>query len=135
MFDLVEVSLAQSKQSSAVEFCISFDVIVCVWGYRAATGVVPRLLRVVLAFKVDSFGAPVVFFTRDVIAAFEQQNLFAGRSQLICERASSGAGSDDDYVVMFCGHWFLPTWSRFGWLVDEEPETLQRRALNAGVGP
>src|SRR6266516_2161077 len=46
------------------------------------------------------FGVPVLQFARQEAAPFEQQDSLSGRGQGVRQRPSSGAGSDDDYVVV-----------------------------------
>src|SRR6266487_5105187 len=46
------------------------------------------------------FGVPVLRFARQEAAPFQQQDSLSGRGQGVRQRPSSGAGSDDDYVVV-----------------------------------
>src|SRR5581483_252421 len=100
VLDLAEILLAQPKQRSAVEFRVAAYKIVRVWVQLAAVLVVPNFFRLVFAFEVYGARAPVVLLARDVIAAFEQQNFFPARRQLVRQRSAARAASDNDNVVV-----------------------------------
>src|SRR5713101_2326999 len=102
MLDLAEILSAQPKQRGAVEFRVAADVVVRVRVQLFAVFVLPLFFRLILAFDVDRAAVPVVLLAVHVVAAFEQKNAFAGRSQLVGERAATRAGPDDDHIVLSC---------------------------------
>src|SRR5689334_3373261 len=100
MNDLAEILLAKPEQRCSVEFRIAADVVIRVRAQRFAVRVLPRFLRVVLGFQHDGLRAPVVFLTRKIVAALDNEDLLAGRSQPICESAAARSAAYDDYVVV-----------------------------------
>src|SRR5215470_19365624 len=77
---LVEVLFAKAKQGRAVELRISPDVIVRTRLKFLALGVQPFLGRMILLLQHGRPGVPVVLFSRNETAAFQDQNaLAAGR--------------------------------------------------------
>src|SRR5215208_7178359 len=100
MTNLAEVFLAQAKQGCAVEFSVATDKIVCVWVQLFAINIAPRLSGVVPGVEVDGARAPVVLLARYVIAPLEEQDLFTGGREFVCERAAPRARADNDYVVV-----------------------------------
>src|ERR1051325_9673647 len=105
MTNLAEVFFAQTKESSAVKLSVATDEIIRVRMQLLAVTVAPRLFGVVSRLEVYGARAPVVLFTRNVIAALEQQNLLARGRKFVGQRAAARARADDDYVVMVvAGH-------------------------------
>src|SRR5215813_7948515 len=105
MANLTKVFFAQTKESSAVELRVTTNEIIGVRMKFPTFAVSPRLFRVVFSFEVYSAGAPIVFFTRNVIAALEKNNLLARRREAVSKCASACTRADDDYVVMIIsGH-------------------------------
>ena len=98
--NLAEVLFAKPEQRRAVELGVAADVVVRVRVERLAVLVLPHLLGVVFRLDVDRPRAPVVLFAADVVAAFEQQDPFAGWGEVIGQRAAARAGADDDHVVV-----------------------------------
>src|SRR5262245_8838665 len=109
MGNLTEVFFPETEQRRAVEFRIAADVVIGVRMELFAILVVPHLFGLVLSFEVYGAGIPVVFFTRNVSAAFQEQNALAGGSQSMGERAAAGAGADNDHIEMVLrGHFPTP---------------------------
>src|SRR5689334_23123800 len=78
--------------------------------------VAPRLFRVVFRFEIYGARAPVVFFTRNVVTAFQEKDLLAGGREFVCERAATRARADDDYVVVIIvAHDALRAWGLIAW--------------------
>src|SRR6266496_1959053 len=75
------------------------------------------------------FGVPVLRFARQEAAPFKQQDSLSGRGQGVRQRPSSGAGSDDDYVVVIV-HVSSPAMVRSSWL--RRSQDRQRRDPRAG---
>src|SRR5579884_1062886 len=119
MADFAEVFLAQAEEGRAVEFGVSPDVVIGVRMKRFAILVTPGFLGLIPGFDVDGSGIPVFLFAAHIIAALEDQDLFAGRCQRISERASAGAGSNHDYVVVSVAVHVLLTFERCfqGWVL------------------
>jgi hypothetical protein len=87
MSNLTKVFLSQTKQSGAVELRVTTDEIVRVRMQLLAVAVAPRFFRVVFGLEVYGARAPVVLFTRNVIAAFEEQDLLARGREAVSQRA------------------------------------------------
>src|SRR6185369_12013997 len=102
MMKLLEVSLAQTKQSRAVEFSIAAYIVICVWVKLPAVLVAPLFFRLILAFEVDSFRAPVVLLSRHIVAALEDKNALARWSQLVGKRSAACARPDNYHVEVVC---------------------------------
>src|SRR3974390_1143987 len=100
MTNLSKVLLPQPEQSSSIELGVSADVIIGVRMEFLAISVAPDFLGLILAFGIDRFGIPVVRLTRDVVAAFQQQNALSGWRQFVGQRAAARARADDDNVVV-----------------------------------
>ena len=100
MAQLTEVLLAQPKQRGSEDLGRAADEIVRTGLKGFALGVVPCVFGDVAVFRVNLDGVPVSFFARQEVAAFEQQDVFAGRRQVIRERTAAGPGPDDDHVVV-----------------------------------
>src|SRR5919106_7047556 len=109
MPDLAKIFFSQPEQRRAVKFGIAADIIVGVRMKFFAVSVVPDLLRLVFALEVYRPRVPIVLFSGHITAAFKQQNLLAGRRELIGEGAAAGAAADDhDVIMVVAGHFFLP---------------------------
>ena len=109
MANLTEVFFPETEQRGAVEFCIAADVVVGVRMQLFAVLVVPHLFGLVLSFEVYGAGIPVVFFARNVAAAFQEQDALAGGSQFMGQRAAACAGPDNDHIEMVLrGHLEIP---------------------------
>jgi hypothetical protein len=67
---------------------------------RLSVGVVPRVLRDVLAADEHRLEVPVVHLTGEEAAPLEEQDPLARRRQREGERAPSGAAPDDDHVAV-----------------------------------
>src|SRR5262249_52978504 len=79
---------------------VAAHVVVGVRMERLAVLILPDLLSVVARIEDDGLRAPVFFFAADEIASLDHQDALAGRRQSVSQRASSGAGTDDDDVVV-----------------------------------
>ena len=69
--------------------------------------VVPGFRRLVPVRAEHRLAAPILLLARQEIAAFEDQDAFAGRGQAMGERAAAGAAADDDDVVTVMRHGLL----------------------------
>ena len=97
--NLTEILLTKPQQGRAINLRIAADVILNAGKERLAVLVIPGLFGPVLGFDKDRLGIPVVFLARQVAAAFEKQNPFPRRRQMVSQRSSAGSRSDDDDVV------------------------------------
>ncbi len=104
VLDLAKVFLPKTKQRGPEEFGIAADVVVGVRMELIAIFVVPFLRGLIFPFEIDCAWIPVVFFTRHIAAAFENQDLFSRRRKLVRKRAASGAAANDDNVIVICCH-------------------------------
>src|SRR5437667_8811976 len=118
---LAEVFLAKAEQCRAVKLGVSANVVVGVRMQVLAVLVEPGLLSVVMAFHVHELRVPVRLFARDEVAAFEDEDSFAGRRQMISQGAATGPGSDDDYVIVIFIHDANPPLA---------PQKMQRLSLS-----
>src|SRR5215469_4220862 len=71
---------------------------------RPALLVVPGFLGLVLVVDENGLAIPVVVLPRQIAATLEQQDLLAGRGQLVCERAAARTRAYDDDVVARIRH-------------------------------
>src|SRR5881628_3445247 len=96
MTDLSEIFLPQPEKRRAVEFCVAADVVVRVRMELFAIDIPPRLLCLVFALNIHRLRIPVVLFTGNVIAAFDDEDTFTRGGERIRECATARSGSDDD---------------------------------------
>jgi hypothetical protein len=59
----------------------------------------PRLPGVVVGIDIDHLGIPIGFLTGNIVAALQNEDAFAGRREVICQRPSTGAGADNNHVI------------------------------------
>jgi len=97
---LAEVLLAQAIQRRPVQLRGSADEVVDLRLERRAALVEPRVRRHIAVLDEHVLRQPVLRLARQPIAALEQQDALPGRGEVTCERASAGAGADDDDVVV-----------------------------------
>src|SRR5499427_8858819 len=102
--DLAEIPLAHAEEDRSVEFCVPADEVLLVGLEGAAVLVVPELAGQVAVADEDLAAVPVFWLTRQVAAALQQQDPLARRCQLVRQRATASAGTDDDDVVVLGGH-------------------------------
>src|SRR3954469_15597719 len=100
MPDLVEVALAQAEEDPAVDLGVATHEVLRVRTERDTVAVVPPLAGDVSLAAEDLPGVPVLALAREVAATLEHQDLLARRRETVRERASAGAGPDDDHVVV-----------------------------------
>ena len=103
VLDFVEIALAHPHQRGAVERRVTADPIVGIWGERRPGLVVPALLRPIAALDEHGFGIPVLGFARQMLAALEDEDRFAGRCEPLRQRRAAGAGPNDHDVEVL-GH-------------------------------
>ena len=97
---LAEVLRAQPEQRRAVELRVAADVVVGLGRELVAVLVVPELGSPIPALDEHRRRAPVLPFTREVVAAFQEQHALARRCQPMRQRAAAGPGADDDHVIV-----------------------------------
>jgi hypothetical protein len=104
VLDLAEVPLAQAEQDRTVELRVAADEVLLVGLEGAAVLVVPELAGKVAVVDKDLTAIPVLWLARQVAATLQQQDPLARRRQLVRQRATAGAGTNDDDVVVLGGH-------------------------------
>src|SRR5690349_25083373 len=110
MPNLTEVFFPQTKESSTVELRVTANKIIRVRVQRLAFAIAPRLFRVVFRFEVYGARAPVVLLARNIVTAFQDQDLLARGREFVGQRAATRARADDNYVVMIvAGHDHTPS--------------------------
>src|SRR5215467_15311068 len=102
--DLAEILLAHAEEDRSVELCVPADEVLLVGLEGAAVLVIPELAGQVTVVDEDLAAVPVFRLARQVASALEQQDPLARRRQLVRQRATAGAGTDDDDVVVLGGH-------------------------------
>ena len=100
MAQLAEVLLPQPVEGGAVELRRAADEVVDLRLKGCAVRVVPRLGRHVAVLHEHVLREPVLGLTWEPVAAFEQEDPLARRSQMPCERPAACTGADDDHVVV-----------------------------------
>src|SRR5262249_39455568 len=93
------ILFAQTVQGRTVHLGGAADAIVHARLERLAVLVVPGVFGYITVLDEHLFGVPVLRFARHPAAAFEQQDLLAGRCQVISQRAAAGAAANDDDIV------------------------------------
>ena len=91
VFDFAKVLLAQTEQRCAIEFGIAADVVIRMRMQLCAIGVAPKFLGVVATFHVYCARIPILLLAPHERAAFDQENAFATRSQLVRQRSATRA--------------------------------------------
>src|SRR2546430_13734750 len=86
VFDFAEILLAQTEQRCAIEFGIAADVVIRMWMQLCAIDVAPKFLGVVATFHVYCARIPILLLAPHERAAFDQENAFSTRSQLVRQR-------------------------------------------------
>src|SRR4030088_1443471 len=95
-----EVLAPKPQQRGAVELSLASDAVLDSWVESVAGLVMPGLVRAVLGVDEDRLRAPVVLLPSQPVAALEQQNSLARRSQPVGEAATAGRASHHDGVVL-----------------------------------
>jgi hypothetical protein len=98
--ELTEVLGPEPVQRSAVELGRAAHEVVDLRLERLAVRVVPGVGRHVAVVDEHVRRRPVLRFTRQPVAALEQQHLLAGRRKPVGQRATSRAAADHDHVVV-----------------------------------
>ena len=101
VLELAEVLLAQAVERRAVQLGRAADEVVHLRLERLCrVGVVPGVRRDVATVDEHVVHVPVLRLAREPVAALEQQDALARRSQVPDERAAAGAAADHDHVVV-----------------------------------
>ncbi len=99
MNQLSKIFSPHTKQSGSVKFRIASDIVICV-GMKLFPFIIwPLFFCLISSLNVYGWRIPILFFTRNIVSPFQEQNLFTGRRQLVRQSAATCAGSDDDYVI------------------------------------
>ena len=100
MAHLVEVTAAEPHQRRAIERGVAADPVVNGRRERFAGLVGPMLLGAVAVIHKHRLGAPVLGLAGEMFTALEDQDGFAARRQPLRQRAATGAGANDDHIVV-----------------------------------
>ena len=101
VLQLAEVLLAQAVERRAVELRRAADEVVHLRLERLCrVRVVPGVRRDVAVVDEHVVHVPVLRLAREPVAALEQQDALARRSEVPDERAAAGAAADHDHVVV-----------------------------------
>src|SRR6516162_4732131 len=98
---LSKILLPQPEESRSIKLGISPDVVIRVWVKLLTALILPNIFCLIFSFDVYSARIPIVFFTRDIIASFQQQDSLTSRSKGVGERSPTSATADDDDVELF----------------------------------
>src|SRR5215472_689669 len=99
MPDFTKIRFAQAKHRCAEHLGIAADIVVNHRVERLAV-VVYRLLRVIAFFLVHSVRLPVLTLAREIIAAFQKQNLLASGGKRVGHCAAACSRADDDDIIL-----------------------------------
>src|SRR5262249_36830963 len=97
--DLAEILLAQTVQGGAIHLRGAAHEVMHPGLEGFAVLVVPGVLGNVTVLDEHFLGVPVLGLARHPAAALEQQDLLAGRRQVVGRGAAARAAADDDHVV------------------------------------
>lgn len=103
MNDLVEITLAQPEERRAINLAVAADPMMQRRTEASSAGVDPGLFGLIFSLHEDGLRTPVRLLPRKIIAAIEDEDALAGRSQLLCKRGAPWAAADHDQVIMV-GH-------------------------------
>src|SRR5580765_5506838 len=81
----------------------------------------PGFLSVVVRIHVDDLWVPVCFLTGDIVAALKNQDPLPGWCEMKCERSTTRARADNNYVIPIVGHDANPPLA---------PQNMQRLSLS-----
>ena len=106
MAHLAEVAFPQAEKDRAIDLGIAADEAVQAGLKAVSLFIDPGVRHLIAAAHEDLSGVPVFAFARQVVAAFEDRDALACRGEGMGDRGPTGAGADDDDVVMGvgCGH-------------------------------
>ena len=104
MADGPEVFAAEAEEGGTVELGVTANKVVGVGVERFAVLVEPRFLRVVSGLDVDGTGGPILGLAGDEVAAFKDEDAFAGGGKLVGKRGATCTRANDNHVVLVAGH-------------------------------
>src|SRR5580765_770882 len=81
----------------------------------------PGFFGVVVGIHVNKLRVPVRFLAGNVVAALQNQDSFSRRCEMICERSTTRARADNNYVIPIVGHDANPPLA---------PQNMQRLSLS-----
>jgi hypothetical protein len=106
-----EVVLAQAEQRRAIHLGRATDKIMDARLERLVVAIMPDVAGNVAIPDEDFVHVPVLFFARQIVATFKDQDAFAQWRELECQRAATCAATDDDHVVVIV---IAHSWSSLG---------------------
>jgi hypothetical protein len=104
MPDLFEIALTQAKQHSSINFAVAADVIVKPRMESLPLGIVPGFRGLVVGVNENGLAIPIFAFAREIVAAFQQQDFLACLRQPPSHGSTTGAGTNDNDVIMLRAH-------------------------------
>ena len=104
VLEFTEILFAQPVKRCAIHLGCAAHEIVDAGLKRLAVLVTPNIAGDIAVLDKDLFGAPVLGFPFHPVAALEQQDPLARRSQVPYQRAAAGAAADDDDVIGTIAH-------------------------------
>ena len=105
---LAEVLAPEAKQRCAEELGRAADEVMHLRLKLSPVAIIPRVRGDVAVLHEHRVGVPVLRLTLEPVAAFENEDVLAGRRELSCQCAAAGAATDDDDIEMFI-HAYRPT--------------------------
>src|SRR6516225_2723976 len=98
---LSKILLPQPEQSRSIKLGISPTVVIRVRVNRLTALILPNFFCLIFPFDVYGARIPIVFFARDIIASFQEQDSLTERSKGVGKRSPASASADDDDVELF----------------------------------
>ena len=107
VLEFAEILFAQAVQRRAIHLGGAAHEVVDAGLKGLAVLVTPSVAGDIAVLDEHLFGAPVLGFALQPVAALEQQDALARRSQVTGQRAAAGAAADDDDVIVSIAHEIL----------------------------
>src|SRR6185437_14481160 len=98
------VLFAQAEERAAVDLGVAADEIMQAGMEALPVATVPGFLGLIFGVDEHLLGAPVIVFALEVVAAFEEQDPLARRSEPQRQGPAACARADDDHVVAAVAH-------------------------------
>ena len=129
VLDLAEVLGAQPVERRPVQLGRAADKVVHLWFEGLVLGVIPGVLRLVAPIDEYVLGPPVLRLAGEEVAALQQQDLLAGRSEPIHQSPATGPTADHDDVVV--AHTSIPNSFRRSLITIRPAASIRARCENA----
>src|SRR5579871_5549015 len=103
MPDLIEVSLPEPQEDSAIDLAVAADKIMQPRMKGLAIRTVPSLLCLIARIYEYGLAVPILAFSRQIATALEEEDALPGLRQAPRHGAATRTGADNDHIVMFAG--------------------------------